>query len=392
MNIGIIITTGPEHGGTFFYSLSVLNALRDYEHEHSVVVFYDNEAFPIYNYSTKNWILHRHNVKDSIFVKLARLLSLTGIKAFRSPSRGRHSAMLKYNLDIVICPSTSLAAWWCGLPYIVAVHDVYHRYKYPGNKFFLEPFRDQQWRIASKNAEIVLVESDLGKNQLQDAYKIPDNKIKKQPTGPAPFIWKFQPEMQQIIKEKYKLAEKYIFYPGGFNPGKNQKCIIEAIAHLRHQSNTDIHAILAGPYSPYCDTIKELSLNLKVDDLIHLTGLVDEIDMVYLYKDALALVMASYTGPTNMPIWEAFAAGCPVISSSAGEMPDQVGDAGLLFDPSDYNQLSECIRKVLLDPEFRSEMIARGNKRIEMVKPENWARNLLSIIDDINASLQSNQK
>lgn len=387
MKLGIIITTGPENGGTYFYSISILNALRNFGMGYEIFVFYDSNELPVDEYQLSDWILIKYPKNDTKIIKLLRFLSLTELGIFRNLSSGRHSLLKKYNLDLVICPSTTLAAYWCKIPYIVAVHDVYHRYSYPGNSFLKEPFRDQQWRIASKNAEIVMVESDLGKIQLQEAYNIPDARIRKQPTGPAPFIWNFKPEMQQIIREKYKLPENYVFYPGGFNPGKNQKCIVQAIAHLKQVNNIEIHALFAGPYNPYCDEIKQMSVNLDIENLIHILGLVPDDDMVYLYKNALALIMASYTGPTNMPIWEAFAAGCPVISSNAGEMPDQVGDAGMLFDPSDSTQLSVFIQKVFLDSKFRTEMIVRGYKRIEQIKPENWARNLLSIIEEVSGSI-----
>ena len=120
MRIGIIITTGPEHGGTYFYSLSVLNALRDYGQEHECIVFYDSEKFPAEEYKRDNWILHFYNKTDGFLTKIARLLSLTGLKIFYPASRGRHSAVLAYKPDLIICPSTTMAALWCGIPYMVA--------------------------------------------------------------------------------------------------------------------------------------------------------------------------------------------------------------------------------------------------------------------------------
>lgn len=382
MRIGIIVTTGPENGGTFFYSLSVLNAFRDFGHEHEVFVFYDNERFPVENYLSKKWTLVKYKKGDGIITKFFRLLSLTEFQGFRNISSGRHSLIKDYKIDLVICPSTTMAAYWCHLPYIVSVHDVYHRYSFPGNRVINEPFRDLQWRIASKYANIVLVESELGKKQLMDAYQIPEKKIRKLPTGPAAFIWNYEEEMQKSVQLKYQLPDNYVFYPGGFSPGKNQKCIIEAVAHLRNKNDLDIHVILAGPNNEYCEELKELSVKLNVVDLVHMVGLVPDGDMVYLYKTALALVMASFIGPTNMPIWEAFAAGCPVISSNAGEMSDQVGDAGILFNPSDHIQLADSIQRLLNEPALRDKLISLGYKKIEPVSPQNWAKNLLSVINE----------
>jgi glycosyltransferase involved in cell wall biosynthesis len=384
MRIGIIITTGPQHGGTYFYSLSVLNALRDYGQENEYVVFYDYDAFPKDDYMRGNWVFHNYQRNDNILTKIFRLFSLTGSEIFLKGSRGRHVALLNYKLDLVLCPSTTIAAWWCKLPYIVSIHDVWHRYKLPGKTIFIEPFRDMQWSRAARSAKIILVESELGKKEVISAYKIPEERIRILPTGPAPFIWKQDLQNWSAIREKYNLPENYVFYPGGFAPAKNQKCIVEALAFLRTEKRTDIHAILAGPLNSYSLEILKLAEQLGIKDLIHTIGLVPDLDMFNLYQGALSLIMASYMGPTNMPIWEAFAANCPVISSNAGEMPTQVGNAGLLFDPSNKIELADCILKLYHDPDLRKRLILNGQSRISNVRPENWAQTLLAAVKSVD--------
>ena len=233
-------------------------------------------------------------------------------------------------------------------------------FRSPGSKVFSEPARDIQWRLASKNARIVLVESELGKSELMSAYSIPEARIRILPTGPAPFIWKQNDSIMETVTIKYNLPRNYVFYPGGFSPAKNQIRIVEALAVLRHEKNTEIHAVFAGPLNPYSSELLDIARSHGVGDLIHLIGLVPDSDMYNLYKGALCLVMASYIGPTNMPIWEAFAAGCPVISSNAGEMSKQVGNAGLLFDPSDKYEISDCINRLYNNQNLRQNLIVNG--------------------------------
>jgi glycosyltransferase involved in cell wall biosynthesis len=93
------------------------------------------------------------------------------------------------------------------------------------------------------------------------------------------------------------------------------------------------------------------------------------------------MVMPSYIGPTNMPIYEAFVAGCPVISSNSGEMVSQVGEAGIIFDPDNKYALVSSILS-LYDQKLRNELIKKGNCRVEMLKPEIWGVEYVNNIID----------
>lgn len=143
----------------------------------------------------------------------------------------------------------------------------------------------------------------------------------------------------------------------------------------------DIH------FTPQGQRISALAEQLGIKHLVHIVGFVPDADMRYLYSQAIALIMASYIGPTNMPIWEAFVAGCPVISSNVGAMPEQVGDAGLLFDPSDASELARRILELYDSPDLRLELSKRGKVRVEPFKAENRARELLNFINEATTTL-----
>ncbi len=65
--------------------------------------------------------------------------------------------------------------------------------------------------------------------------------------------------------------------------------------------------------------------------------------MPYLYKLSTALVMPTLFESVSLPIWESFYLGVPVVSSNVCALPEQVGDAGLLFDPHDIEDMAEKI-------------------------------------------------
>jgi glycosyltransferase involved in cell wall biosynthesis len=104
--------------------------------------------------------------------------------------------------------------------------------------------------------------------------------------------------------------------------------------------------------------------------------------MPYLYKLATALVMPTLFESVSMPIWEAFHLGCPVVSSNVCALPEQVGDAGLLFDPNNIEDIAEKIYIIWNDENLRQELIKRGSERVKNLTIENYAEEWKKILEE----------
>jgi len=105
--------------------------------------------------------------------------------------------------------------------------------------------------------------------------------------------------------------------------------------------------------------------------------------MPYLYKLSTALVMPTLFESLSIPIWEAFYLGVPVVSSNVCALPEQVGDAGLLFDPNDVEDMAGKIYRIWIDEDLRKELIQRGYERIKDLTFEKYAKDWESIIDEV---------
>jgi glycosyltransferase involved in cell wall biosynthesis len=103
--------------------------------------------------------------------------------------------------------------------------------------------------------------------------------------------------------------------------------------------------------------------------------------MLYLYKLATALVMPTLFESVSMPIWEAFLLGVPVVSSNVCALPEQVGDAGLLFDPNNIDDMAEKIYTLWTNESLRKELIQKGYERTKDLTLENYAKQWEKIIE-----------
>jgi glycosyltransferase involved in cell wall biosynthesis len=93
-------------------------------------------------------------------------------------------------------------------------------------------------------------------------------------------------------------------------------------------------------------------------------------------------VFPSLIGPTNIPPLEAMVLGTPVVCSNLFSMPEQVGDAGLLFDPFNVEDMAEKIYQIWTDEDLRQNLIRKGYERIRNMTIENYAKQWENIIDE----------
>ncbi|RLJ07200.1 MAG: hypothetical protein DRP16_03925 [Candidatus Aenigmatarchaeota archaeon] len=124
-----------------------------------------------------------------------------------------------------------------------------------------------------------------------------------------------------------------------------------------------------------------LAKALKVEGQIIDLEYVESKRMRSLYEMATALVMPTFLGPTNLPILEAFAVGCPVIASDIKGVREQVGDAGILADPNSPEEIGMAIYRVWTDGILRSALVKRGHERMKRWTRKDFSNGLKAIID-----------
>ncbi|PYS54816.1 MAG: glycosyltransferase family 1 protein, partial [Acidobacteria bacterium] len=97
------------------------------------------------------------------------------------------------------------------------------------------------------------------------------------------------------------------------------------------------------------------------------------------------LVMPTFFGPTNIPILEAWAFGCPVITSDIRGVREQAGDAALLADPRSPEMIAEAIREIWTDPGLCEALAQRGRVRLSGYTPAEFRRRLVEIVEEAKA-------
>lgn len=169
----------------------------------------------------------------------------------------------------------------------------------------------------------------------------------------------------EAFRRRQGLPERFVLYQGTLQPRKNVETLVRAYALLRSQGNDDHILVLAGPRGWQHEPIFDLIRQLGLEGAVMFPGFVPDDDLPLWYSSATVFAFPSRYEGFGLPLLEAMACGTPVVSSNASSLPEVVGDAGLLVDPSDAEGLSGSLRRLLEDEALRSSLSAAGRARAQ---------------------------
>src|SRR5262245_32889953 len=132
-----------------------------------------------------------------------------------------------------------------------------------------------------------------------------------------------------------------------------------------------------------------LSSQLGLEKEIHYLGYVPDEDMSALYAGAVGLVMPTFFGPTNIPMLEAWAFGCPVLTSDIRGIREQTGNAAILVNPRSEESIADGIYQPCMDEDLRHVLADRGRRRLGSYTADDYRRRLIEIVEEAKARVQA---
>ncbi len=385
--IVVFLSMKPEEGGKYQYSLAMLEGLDMLSKSefNFYAAYHGREWDSIIPDSFKTIAVKKRNIFVRGFRKSVLSLPFLGLPFWRNLSSiidPVFQVISKLHPNLIIFPGGETLSYESTLPSLVPVFDLMHRY---GKRFpevvekSIYRKREKHYKRISKYAAGILVDSEVGKTQMIESFNTDPAKNFVLPYIAPGYVHNLS--AIDVVK-KYSLPEKFIFYPAQFWPHKNHENFLKAIKFLRDKK-INIYSVFVGSGKKALEKVHKFIEKLELQKQIFILDYVNNQDLVSLYKTAVALVMPTFFGPTNIPQLEAFALGCPVITSNIYGIPEQVGDAALLVDPNDPQDIADKIKLVWNDSNIRGKLIADGYKQNRIHSKENFVKGLQIIIDSL---------
>lgn len=282
--------------------------------------------------------------------------------------------------DLVHFPHFNMPLFYRG-KFIVTIHDLIHHHFHMRRATTKDPFtyKIKTWgykqifnNAISKSSQII-VPSIFVKKQIIDEYQIPDNRIIVTPEAVEQSIIdaasKNHQDILEKLKQKYQIKGQYLYYVGNAHPHKNLQVLIKVFQKIR-KKYPDYQLVLSGPNHHFWQQIRKE----KDFDNVIFTDFVSDKEMVAFYQNAIAFIMPSLEEGFGIPVLEAMACSCPVISSNAASLPEVGGEAVLYFDPKNEEDMLQKIQQVLSDERLRKELIQKGNRKFKDFSWEKLAK------------------
>ena len=286
--------------------------------------------------------------------------------------------LIRHRLDLLHTPDFIPPAFGARRR-VITVHDLNFIY-YPQ---FLTPesrrYYAGQIEWAVDVADLIISDSEATRNDLIDLLKVPPEKVVTIHLAASPvYSASYTSEAIRGTVEALGTGEGFILGVGTLEPRKNWPMLIEAYAQLRREHGVAAPLVLIGRkgwlYEDVFHTISRFELNNYV---MHLSG-VSDIQLAHLYRAAGVLAFPSHTEGFGLPALEAMHAGCPVLASNRGSLPEVVGDAAILLEPTDLSGWVESLSIVLADRELARSM---GKAGLDQASKFTWHKTAMATLD-----------
>lgn len=266
--------------------------------------------------------------------------------------------------EVVHFPSTWFTV--CALPSVYNPHDLQHLH-YP--QFFrpaeLE-WRDRIYSAGCHFSKTIIVNSQWVKDDVVRQYAVSPTKIQIIPEA-SPTQLTPDPTFDDLnrLKTRYELPERFALYPSVTWPHKNHLRLLDALAYLRDRRSLVVPLVCTGSrHESSWPQIESRLTQLGLTEQVRFLGFVPQQDLRGLYRLARCLALPTLFEANSLPIFEAWHEGTPVACSDITALPEQLMDAGLLFDPLDPIAIGDAVARLFTDTRLCEDLRTKGRRRL----------------------------
>ncbi|MBA3894791.1 MAG: glycosyltransferase family 4 protein [Gemmatimonadales bacterium] len=369
MRIGVMLRHYDQHmGGVRVYTRRLLEALLQLRTGHEFVLLYRNPAL-VGTYA-----------KDPQIEEVALpARTFLGWDQVAVPH-----AVRRHGIDLLFNPKYSIplrapcpAVWVChGLDWYVMpwgsrfVDRLSHRFLVP--------------RYAARAAAIVAV-SEITRQHVMQYLPVGPERVFTVYSGVDDvFRRPIDADRLRAVRSKYSLPERFLLYAGAIYPPKNFSRMVRAYARVGPARG--IPLVVAGGENRFLSEreLREPEV-LGIGEWVLRPGWVEQDELAAFYAQAEALLLPSLFESCGLPVLEAMAAGCPVVTANRYGTKELAEGAAVLVDPESIESIADGIQRVVEDRTLRAELVAAGRERSRRFEWHRCATETLRVLERVGA-------
>ncbi|MEX8548565.1 MAG: glycosyltransferase family 4 protein [Mucilaginibacter sp.] len=255
-------------------------------------------------------------------------------------------------------------------PFVLTVHDMI-------NQVFPEMmmYQPDKSKAMVDRADRIITVSENTKKDLINIFNVDEQKI-----DVVYLANSLEDKLDYVSEEfKQKIPAKYLLFVGGRLDYKNFLFFAQMFASLK-RGNEDLYIVCTG--SPFNASEQYLFKKLGIENYVYNTFVNDD-ELVYLYKNAIAFVFPSMYEGFGLPVLEAFSCGCPAVISNTSSLSEIGEDAVIYFEPKNPASMLNALESVISNPLLREEKIAKGYEQLKKYSWEKTARQTKRVYEKV---------
>lgn len=365
MRLGVMLRHIDQHGGGVkVYTRELLNAILASNARHEIVLLYRDRA-RLGSYA------HVDSVTEAVLggghivywdqVKVPRAVRQFGIDVLLNP---------KYSIPLrVSCPT----AWVChGLDWYVMpqasrwVDRLSHRLLVP--------------RYAA-SSDAVFAVSRVTSDHLREYLHVPPDRIHTVYSGLSDVFRRSLSRVQlDECRRRLQLPRRFLLYCGAVYPPKNFTRLIRAYALVGPARGMPL--VIAGGTNRYLSARELLEpRRLRIDEWVHWLGWLEHADLAAVYQLAEGLLLPSLYESVGMPIMEAMACGCPVLTSDRYGTREIAAGAAVLVNPDSVEDIAHGMVRLIENQPLRVALRAAGHERSRRFTWQRTATEMMEVLE-----------
>ena len=239
------------------------------------------------------------------------------------------------------------------------------------------PFRRKVPRMAAE-ADAVLTCSQASKRDIVELLGLRAERVRvAYGAVDAQFAPVPRAEACRALEKQFRLNTPFVLFAGTIEPRKNVSGLLRAYARIA--ADVPHQLVLVGGMGWQPEPVEKTIQDLRLSGRVSWLGYIPKhADLALFYSAADAFVFPSFYEGFGLPVLEALACGCPVITSKVSSLPEVAGDAAIYADPADHDDIAEKLLAVLTDQRLRDSLAARAPVQAARFSWEECARETLA--------------
>ncbi len=297
------------------------------------------------------------------------------------------SLMRRYGIDAMYYPN-NFSSFSCPVPYVLAIRSMlyYHHPRTIGR--FRRLYRTAMTPHSARGAHSIISPSHDIKADVCRFTGVAPEKIHVINHGvdSALFSTRYPPEEYERTLTRLRIVPPFILYTSALWRYKNHDKLILAFKRLVDDRSIPHQLVLVGKgvnsERSYERSLRDLIVRLGLEHRVVMAGYLDHHELKYLYQRCDVFAFPSSYESFGNPLFEAMAAGVPIVSSNVHSFPEMAGDAALFVNPLDTQALSDGLYRCITDEALRAELVAAGRKRVAQFSWDNCVRETLAVLEE----------